>query len=138
MSILLIVLFIAEELGVIESPLASSRASSVTYSANGLTARFSVHRVEWKAAYASMKVDFGMTSESPGGQYSISGIRFHDSIHLRLGRRKAAAFSTAGQAADSSIVYPLTPTSAPSSESSVQNVSFSLIDEPSIISWNEM
>jgi hypothetical protein len=59
-----------------------------------------------------MKVDFGMTDESPSGQYSISGIRSHDELRRRLGRRQAAASST--------VVYPTTP----SSLSSVQNLNF--------------
>jgi len=87
-----------------------------------------------------------MTNERTGGQYSISGIRSHESVRSSLGRRQAFA-STLGQpnphstpvqaATSSTVVYPSAPTSTPSSESSVQDLSFSLIDQPSIISWND-
>jgi hypothetical protein len=109
--------------------LTSSRVSNVTYSADGRTAIFSVHLIEWKEAYATMKVDFGMTDTSPSGQYSISGLRFHDSLRRRLRRRQGAASST--------ITYPSAPTSTPSSESSVQNLNFSN-NSQSIISIGEV
>jgi hypothetical protein len=136
--------------------LMDNRVSDINYSTIGATVVLSTYRIEWKAAYASMKVDFGMTDESPGDQYSSSGIRLHDNIHLRLSRRQAfasdggqaAPSSTDGQAtpsstdgqaaAPSTIVYPSAPTSTPSGESSVKNISFSFIDQPSIISWNQM
>jgi hypothetical protein len=108
----------------VESSLTSGRVSNVAYSTNGVTAVFSVQRVEWKEAYRSVKVDFGMTDENPSGQYSISGIRSHDSLRLRLGRRQAAASST--------IVYPSAPTTTPSSDSSVKNLNLSSTD-PSLI-----
>jgi hypothetical protein len=137
--------------------LIDNRVSDINYSTIGATVVLFTYRMEWKAAYASMKVNFGITDEGPGGQYSNSGIRLHDNIHLRLSRRQAFASdggqaapsstdghattpsSTDGQAAaPSTIVYPSAPTSTPSSESSVNNISFSFIDQPSIISWDQM
>lgn len=122
------------------------RVTGVDYSTNRATAVLTAHRIEWKAAYASLKVDFGMTDNSRGDRYTLPGIRLHDSIPLRFGRRQAfastggqAASSTTGQVATSStIAYPSAPTSTPSSESSVQEVTFAYVDQPSIISWNEM
>lgn len=135
--------------------LIDNRVSDIDYSTIGATLVLSTYRIEWKAAYASMKVDFGMTDESPSDQYSSSGIRLHDNIHLGLSRRQAfasdggqAAPSTDGQAtpsfthgqaaAPSTIVYQSAPTSTPSGESSVKNISFSFIGQPSLISWNQM
>jgi hypothetical protein len=127
-SLLLILLFIRGILDVMKTSLTGSRVSDVTYSTDGGTAVFSAYPMAWKEAYASTKVDFGMTDVSPSGQYSISGLRFHDSLRSRLRRRQAAATST--------VSYPSAPTSTPSSESSIQNLNRSNTDQ-SIISVEE-
>jgi hypothetical protein len=111
-----------------KTSLTGSRVSDVTYSTDGGTAVFSAYPIEWNEAYVSTKVDFGMTDVSPSGQYSISGLRFHDSLRRRLRRRQAAATST--------VSYPSAPTSTPSSESSVRNLNGTNPDQ-SIISIEE-
>lgn len=113
-----------------KTSLTGSRVSGVTYNIDGVTAVFSAYRIEWKEAYASTKVDFGMTGTSPSGQYSISGLRFHDSLRRHLHRRQAAATST------STVTYPSAPISTPSGETSVSNLNHS-ITNPSIISYDE-
>jgi hypothetical protein len=111
-----------------KASLTGSRVSDVTYPPDRETAAFSAHRIEWKEAYASTKVDFGMTSMSPSGQYSISGLRFHDNLRRRLGPRQVAGTST--------VSYPSAPSSTPNSESSVQNLNYSNMSQ-SIISIDE-
>jgi hypothetical protein len=125
-------------LEVIELSLTSGRVSGVAYNTDGVTAVFTVHHIEWKEAYASMRMDFGMTDASPSGQYSISGIRSHDSLRFRLRRRQAASSSTAvpSAAASSTVIYPSAPTSTPSSDSSIKNLDFSFANK-SFISWSE-
>jgi hypothetical protein len=113
---------------VIKAPLTDIRVSHVTYNTEKATAVFSAHQIEWNEAYAATKVDFGMTGMSHSRQYSISGLRFHDNLRRRLGRRQAAASST--------FSYPSAPTSTPSSESSVQNINYSKTNM-SIISTDE-
>jgi hypothetical protein len=113
---------------VIKAPLTDIRVSHVTYNTDEATAVFTAHQIEWNEAYAATKVDFGMTGMSPSRQYSISGLRFHDNLRRRLGRRQAAASST--------FTYPSAPTSTPSSESSVQNINYSKTNT-SIISTDE-
>jgi len=104
-----------------KTSLTGNRVSDVTYSTDGVTAVFSVYPIEWKEAYSCTKVDFGMIDTSTSGQYSISGLRFNDNLRRRLRRRQAAATST--------VTYPSAPTSTPSSESSVQNLNFSRINQ---------
>ena len=104
-----------------------NRVSNIAYGTNGVTAVLSIERVEWKAAYDSMKVDFGMTYSSPYGQYSISGIRSHDSMHRRLGRRQPFPSSTA--------TFPSAPSTTPTSESTIHDIGFSNFDA-SIVSYS--
>ena len=84
--------------------------------------------LDWKAAYSSMKVDFGMTDNSPSGQYSISGIRSSEGLGLRLGRRQVAA--------STSVVYPVPPTSTPSALSSVHDIGFSKVNSL-VVTWSK-
>jgi hypothetical protein len=110
-----------------ELSLTNNRVSNVAYGTNGVTAVLSIERVEWKAAYDSMKVDFGTTYSSPYGQYSISGIRSHHNIHSRLGRRQAFPSSTA--------TFPSAPSITPTSKSSVHDIGFSNFNA-SIVSYS--
>jgi hypothetical protein len=100
-----------------KTSLTGNRVSNVAYSRDGETAIFSAYPMEWKEAFASTKVDFGMTGIDPSGQYSISGLRFHDSLRRRLHRRQASSTST--------VTYPSAPTATPSSNTSVSNLNFS-------------
>jgi hypothetical protein len=110
-----------------ELSLTNNRVSNVAYGTNGVTAVLSIERVEWKAAYNSMKVDFGMTHSSLYGQYSISSIRSHDGIRRRLGRRQVFPSSTS--------TFPSAPSTTPTSESSVHDIGFSKSDA-SIVSYS--
>jgi len=125
---LIVPLLIQERLEVMKASLTGSRVSDIAYPPDRETVAFSAYRIEWKEAYTFTKVDFGMTSMSPSSQYSISGLRFHDSLRRRLRRRQAATSST--------VSYPSAPTSTPNSESSMQNLNYSNTSQ-SIISIGE-
>jgi hypothetical protein len=89
----------------------------VDYSTDAATAVLTVEQMEWREAYDSMKVDFGVTYSSPYGQYAISGIRSHDSLRRRLVQRQALPSST--------ISFPSAPSITPTSSSTVHDISFS-------------
>jgi hypothetical protein len=82
--------------------------------------KFSVQRIEWSDAYHSMTVSFG-TSE---GKYRPDSLRLHDGLRRR-------------QAVPSSVSYPSAPTSTPSANSSVDNISYQVPVGEKIFSFSQ-
>jgi hypothetical protein len=81
---------------------------------------FSVQRIEWKDAYDSMAVKFGMSH----GEYKSEHLRLHEDLR----RRQAVAFPT--------VSYPSAPSSTPTANASPHNISYQVPANQELFSFS--